>query len=98
MGCPTGHPGCYLAAAAAIVVATATIIVAAVTVTTVTAAAAEQQDQDDDPPATIPTKTVVTHIKYLHEFSWRLCRSFQDIPQQQKGAANKSYPPKGLAR
>ena len=78
-----------LAAVAAVVVAAAAVV--AVVAVVAAAAAAEQQNQDDNPPAGVATEAVVVaHNEYLQKFFRAFCRSFQDIPQQEKGAKKAS--------
>ena len=71
----------YLAAAA--VVVAATVVTAAQQ--TATAVAQENENQNDPANVTAAETIVVTHIKYLRNFFAVNYRSFQDIPQAQKG-------------
>ena len=77
----------YCLAAAAVVLAAAAAAVAAAQEGVATATVAQDEDQNDDPAEVTATETViVAHNKYLRKFFSGLSRSFQDIPQLQKGA------------
>lgn len=72
-----------LAAAAIIIAAT---IVAGSHQTAATAIAQQQDNQNNPAKVTAAETIIVTHNQYLRNFFAVIYRSFQDIPQQQKGS------------
>ena len=68
-------------------VAAAVVVGVGAAAQAVVAATAEQDQQDDDPAHITTAETIVTHKKYLQNLLEQRRRSFQDIPQPQKGAS-----------
>ena len=75
----------YLAATAVVVTATAATAVIG-THQAATAVAQENEDQDDPANVTATETIIIAHREYLRNFIAVIHRSFQDIPQAQKGS------------